>query len=192
MTGNAIRQHVMLDALEPQLCVTVEYFVRMTPLSRRAVSQAATNLISRGLLERVERGCFQLTRQGVEFKASGQKLTSGPNKPTTGIYKRCPKSLRSRIWKAIATMDKFTVRDLVGLAATGEEKDAMNNATRFVRDLCRAGYLRRLGVREATAAPTSNGLLRFSKLRHTGPIAPTKRKHGMFDHNLEELFLWIG
>ncbi len=192
MRGVAVRQHALMDALRPGLCLTVDDLEAVTPLSRRAISQAATALIFRGLLERVEIGCYQLTGAGVDFKASGAPLNSGPIRPKSGHYKRRPKSMRTRIWRALAVMDKFTIRDVVSVTAHGGERDALNNAGRYLRDLCRAGYLRRMAVRERDGVPTSNGLVRYTRLRHTGPIAPTKRQSGMFDHNLQELVPWIG
>ena len=192
MSGTADRQQALLDALEIGSCLTVDDLVAATPLTRRAVSQAAQGLMTRGYLVRVERGCFQLTGAGEAAKERGETLTSGPIRPHT-IRIRTPrrrKTLRTCLWRAMPTLGKFTVEDLVSLAASGGEKAAINNAQRFVRELVRIGYVRAMPRRTDDGKPTSNGLKRYALLTHTGPFPPAKTRGGMYDRNTGELVPW--
>ena len=191
MTGRAIHQEELLQAIEPGVCLTIDELADVTALARRQITNAAMKLITRGFVERVEIGCFQLTAAGRTARDSKVELTCGPNAPRTGVRRQKP-NLRSRVWRAMATVDKFTVRELVAVAQTGEESNAVTNIAGYFRILAKVGYLRQLPVREKGTALTSNGFKRYLRLRHTGPQAPraNARDKTVFDPNTGETLSW--
>lgn len=189
--GNARNQEALVAALPADACLTVEELSARVSIERRAVVTTAARLIDRGLLERVERGCFRLTGEGVRAQAEGVDLNSGPRGRHTG--RRTPRrtTLRTRLWRAMRTSGKFTVGDLLTAAARGHEKAAHSNAYRYLKRLEEAGYLRRLRARAPGVAVTSNGFVRWALLTDTGPDAPIPRRRDgrweVFDPNTREV-----
>lgn len=183
----------LLRTLGPERCLTLDALAGRMAASRKNVSEAATRLISRGYVERVERGCFRLTAEGRRALAEGRTVTSGPNGPHTGPRKPNRRSLRGRLWNAMRVLGKFTVADLVRLAGAGAEKGAYSNAWGYVRGLEKAGYFRRLpGVKGEHL--TSNRLKRFMLVRNDGLEPPTvrPRKGEVWDPNTGEVHPWSG
>jgi len=184
----------LLKEVGPDQCLTIDVLADAMQTTRHIVSLVATRLITRGYLERAEIGCFRLTGEGKTALAEGRKITSGPIGPHTGVRKPNRNStLRKRLWNAMRVLGKFTISDLVSNAARGEEKDAYNNARRYVRGLDRAGYFRNLrGVKGNSL--TSNNLKRFALIRNSGPEAPMLRpsKSEVYDPNTGEAHPWIG
>ena len=190
--GRAIHQEALLKALAPGLCLTIDQLEGSGGLSRRQITNAAMGLIRRALVERVELGCFRLTAEGITLRAAGTPLTSGPNAPHTGQRRTRKPNFRTRIWRAMAVRDKFAIGDLVAVAARGEERDPMSNAGRYLAALANAGYIRRLPVKGRGTALTSNGFVRYVRLRHTGPSAPIVKTGGkaVYDPNTRETVSW--
>lgn len=183
-TGRSLIQEAVRDQLPPQACLTIdELDAALTEHSRHNIVKATLKLMSRGLLERVELGCYQLTSKGMESRANGEVLTSGPNAPLTGkARKQKGTNLRLRVWRVMSVKQKFTIDDLLSVTAKGEEKNAHNNVQKYLKHLCQAGYLRELR-RAPGEALTSNGFKRYQLIRHTGPQAPVLRKGGIYDRN---------
>ncbi|MBO9421740.1 hypothetical protein J7481_19690 [Labrenzia sp. R4_2] len=177
----------LLTALSDGSCQTVDELDTKLPLNRRQISDGAGSLIMRGLLERVEVGCYRLTREGKAAAADGRVISSGPYRPDRGRC-RAPQcnTLRQRAWNAMRMGNAFTIGDLAMAASTGGEKNPEGNLQRYLNRLVRAGYLAELPVRVRGTKLTSNGFKRFRLIRDTGPIAPVFRpkKRDFFDHNL--------
>ncbi len=185
MCGRGYNQEAVRDAILPDACLTIDQLDVTLELPRRDIVKAAGALISRGLIERVERGCFRLTEAGQKSQAEAEVLTSGPNAPLTCKKTRKKSTLRLRMWRAMAVQKKFTIGDLISAAAKGEEKNARNNAQRYLRALTVVGYLREL-PREPGVKMTSNGFKRYAVLRHTGPKAPKLNPGNIYDPNTGE------
>lgn len=185
--GRSLRQEAVRDQLPPNACLTIDELAAALPeYSRRDIVKATLKLISRGLLERVERGCYQLTSAGITSRDAAQALTSGPNEPLTAKTRtRKGSTLRRRIWRVMAVKQKFTIDDLLSVSTRGEEKNARNNVQKYLRCLFKAGYLRELR-RAPGEAITSNGFKRYQLIRYTGPQAPVLREDGVFDRNTGE------
>lgn len=170
-------------------CLAIDELATATGLEHRAVSAAAAKLVRDDLVERVARGCFQLTAAAREALASGTEVVfrSGPRGPTPRT-RPVAGSLRARLWHAMRIREKFTIGDLLGLAAQ-DETQAPCNAGRYLSDLARAGYVRVLARRAPGHKPTSNGCLRYSLIRNTGPLAPiVRRKRAeIYDPNTREV-----
>jgi hypothetical protein len=140
-------------------------------------------LIFRGLVERVETGCYQLTLAGSAAKARGDVITSGPWKPDTAKHRKpVQDTFRQRLWNAIRMSRSFTIGDLVIAAGRGE-KDPENNATWYIRHLRAAGYIAELPVRQKGTRLTSNGFKRWRLLRDTGDKAPVYRPKAKLVHD---------
>jgi len=185
--GRSFIQEAVRDQLPPHACLTIDELDTALPeYPRRKIVMATLKLMSRGLLERVERGCYQLTSKGIANQAAGEALTSGPNAPLTAKTRaKKGTNLRLRIWRAMAVKQKFTIDDLLAVAERGDEKNARNNVQKYLRHLCQAGYLRELR-RAPGDAMTSNGFKRYQLVRHTGPRAPALRPNGIYDRNTGE------
>lgn len=191
MTGVAINQMAILGALGPGVCLTVDQLDRQLPeIGRKAVVKSAGAMIASGLLCRVETGCYRLTAKGLRCKRDGTVITSGPNGPDTALVRKArPTTLRQKLWNAIRARKKFSIDELLRLACNGSERDAHNNACKFVSALERVGYLRSL-KRAPGAALTSNGFQRWQLLKEmdTGIDAPVIRQSGeVFDRNRNQI-----
>jgi len=187
MTGRATRLEAIRDALPPHACLTIDELDVLVGLPRKEIVKSTSRLMSRGLLERVERGCYQLTAAGIESRKTGEALTSGPISPATTKSRKKKPNLRTRLWRAMCVKQKFTINDLVAICAKGPEKNPHENARKYLRALEQAGYLRTLPKQHGQAL-TSNGFKRFQLMRQTGPQAP-EVKHGgehVFDPNTGE------
>ena len=179
-----------LDA--PPSCLPLDMLVDVTGLDRRQISNAVVGLIARDLVERKERGCYQLKENWETAVADGAPLTSGPRGPMART-RPMANSLRQRLWQAMRMTGKFTLADLLPLACTGQERDAEGNAQRYLRALVRAGYLHTFRKRADDGKPCSNGLLRYSLIRNSGPDAPflSKGRH-VYDRNTGTQYLLAG
>lgn len=159
-------------------------------MTAHQVEQACLKLRKHGLLEKSGQGCHTITKAGEEAIAEGKKLRSGPNGQHTGQRKRNRNTLRVKVWRAIRIRNKFSIPELSMLVAEGDEKDIINNIGKYVRVLCKAGYLTKLPTREKGSAITSNGHIRYWLVPEfdTGPEAPVWKvaKKAVFDPNTEE------
>lgn len=192
MQGRSHSQEAVLQLLQPGSCLTMDVIHEALDLNRRQISDAASKLISRGYLERVETGCYQLTPEGQEARKNGVKITSGPNKPHTGL-KKTRNTLRRKVWRALPTLGAFTSYDLEGLFAEGTEKNAKNNIQAYLRILAKAGFIFELPRREGDGKLTSNGLKRYrlKQERYTGHLPPiAKGSRQVLDPNTRELHSW--
>jgi hypothetical protein len=97
-------------------------------------------------------------------------------------------TFRERAWRSMRIRRRFTIGDIVSDAARETEKDARNNATRYVWLLRRAGYVRAMPHRQQGTALTSNGFKVFALVQDTGPRAPIWRQAQavLHDFNLGE------
>lgn len=181
--GNASVQHAVLAALSAsRRCLTIEEMVAAAGISRRQVSNGAVGLIARDYAVRRERGCYEVTEEGLEAHAAGTPLTGGPTGPMER-KKPVANALRARLWRAMRMKGKFSLGDLLNLAANGDERDAVNNAGRYIRALVAAGYLTELR-RAKPDRPGSNGTKRYALLRNSGPLTPMLRRGGdIYDPN---------
>lgn len=169
-------------------CLTIDVLAEDLDVPRHALSMAASALIRKGLVERVERGCFQLSAEGSQAAASGLEITSGPNGPMAAQRQPMRNTLRQRAWTVMRMSRKFSIPDLLIPSVMGEEKNPQNNLQRYCKGLCNAGILRRLSRVQKGTAHGSNGFPVYLLARDLGPIAPTLRpqSRSIFDHNAQE------
>lgn len=169
-------------------CQTIDQIVSALRLTHRQVSNGAGKLILRNYLERVEIGCYQLTRDGLTAKHNGTVITSGPWRPdTAGTRKPVRDTFRQRLWSAMRMSGAFTIGELV-MAASRDDADPENHTGRYLRYLKAAGYVVELPVRAKGTHQTSNGFKRYRLLKNTGPTAPLyQAKHrSLHDYNSGE------
>ncbi len=177
----------LMQALFGGVCLTIDELDASVDLNRRQISAAAGQLVLRGLAERVERGCYQLTKAGIAAVERGEVITSGPYRPHTAPARRAAaNTLRQRAWNAMRMSGTFTLADIVMAAAQASDGDPDANVKRYVRQLALAEYVVELPVRGKGTALTSNGFKRFRLIKNTGPIAPVARIRSktVHDHNL--------
>lgn len=193
MPGEAVTQKTVLEMLESGQCLTIAAMADISGTARCKLVQGAAGLLRRGLVERVETGCYQLTPDGLDFKRSGQKLTSGPNGKMTAprVMKN---TFRKRLWRAMRIRRKFTIGDLIMLSTTGVDKSPKTNAQKYVRFMVRAGYLLEMPRRIPDGKLTSNGLKQYMLSRNNGPAAPVVRvaKKEVYDPNIRQSFPYAG
>lgn len=178
----------VLHSLGDGSCQTIDYLVEMLGLSRRQVSDGAAKLVFRGLLERIEAGCYRLTAEGMKAAQAGEIITSGPFRPhTVKKPKAFPDTFRQRLWTAMRMSGTFTLGEVAMIAARGDS-DPENNAAWYLRHLRDAGYVAELRTRQPGTRLTSNGFKRFRLLKDTGMKAPVYRTktRTLFDYNTGE------
>lgn len=157
-------------------------------ISAKRASKAASALVLRGYLVRIGVGCFKLTSTGTVALASSKVITSGPiNADATVPHRAITYGFRDRLWQSMRMRGSFTIHDVVS-DAVDAEADAINDASRYIRILKGAGYVRDLPGRVAGTRPGSNGYKRFKLVKNTGPRAPLHRsKRGVIhDFNTGE------
>lgn len=194
--GEAVQQGFLpttiLNSLKDGACQTIDDLVVGLELTRRQVSDGAAKLIFRGLLERVETGCYQLTPAGLEAARSGEVIKSGPWRPdTVSVRKPLPDTFRQRLWTAMRMSRTFTIGDVAMIAARPDDESPENNAAWYVRRLRWAGYVAELPVRQKGTRLTSTGFKRYRLLKDTGSVAPVYRPkiRALYDHNTQEALL---
>ncbi|MGZ2403334.1 MarR family transcriptional regulator [Rhizobium ruizarguesonis] len=179
----------VLHSLTDGACRTIDDLAESLKLTRRQVSDGAAKLVLRGLLERIEAGCYQLTSSGISAAAAGEVIKSGPWRPdTVTVRKPLPDTFRQRLWTAMRMSKTFTIGEVAMIAARAGDESPENNAAWYVRHLRQAQYVVELPVRQQGTRLTSNGFKRYRLLKDTGFLAPVyqPKKKSVFDHNTGE------
>ncbi len=171
-------------------CLATDDIARTLPETpRKQVNETLGRLVMRGFAERTERGCFRLTQAGKSELAARQPFRPGPRGKRTRPMGPKSNRLRQRAWNAMRIKKRFTMDDLVTLAARGGEKEPKSNLRRYCKSLLLAGYLSTRAERSlAGQAPSSNGLIVYRLEKDTGEIAPAvaQDSQSIFDHNSKE------
>lgn len=179
----AIGKHMLNE------CITNERLVELTKLEPRQVENSTLRLRNHGFIKLVDKGCYRVTQDGITALQSNRKIRSGPKgqQATVRVFKD---SLRARVWRAIRIRKNFSIPELTGLVARGDERDAECNIRKYLIALEGAGYLIRMKKRIPGTALTSNGFARWrlDLEKNTGPEAPIWRskKETVFDPNTNE------
>ncbi len=187
MTDVASNQHRILYHLGAR-CEVIADIAAALELTNIQVGKATGELIARGYLERVERGCFQLTEEGAQAVRDGVRICAGHIGPTAGIRKPVRNTMRQRAWKAMQIHREFTVPDIAMVVARDDPAAAFGSLQAYLRQLVAAGYVMRSAHKAPGTAVTSNGFNLFRLIRDTGPRAPVfSKKRGSFhDFNTGE------
>lgn len=175
---------------QPGECLREIDLAERAGLTFKQCESACLVLVRRGLLTRRVAGCHTLTAEGRQALDDGRRIASGPQHPhVAGRRIVRAETARDRMWSALRIEGKATLDDLVMLVAQGDEADLKNNLAKYMRLLERAGYVRRLRVKEAPMRVTSNGCVRWALMpdRNTGPIAPrpVPKRRALYDGNHE-------
>ncbi|QXH25106.1 helix-turn-helix DNA binding domain protein [Rhodobacter phage RcWaterboi] len=166
----AVLQHLALPLTAP----TIQIALALGVTSKR-VSKAAASLVDRGYISRDRPGIYKITFRGLQAIADGKVITSGPVDASGNVLSRPETNgFRDRVWRSMRLRGIFTIEDVVCDAVDGE-KDAINDAGRYVRILRSAGYVIEMPDRRKGTRPRSNGMKRFRLDRNTGPRAPLYR-----------------
>ncbi len=190
MKGNATKLLRALVPAEGHLgALTVAELRAATSLTSMQIREAADSLIARELATRSARGMLRITTAGLLKAASGATITSGPNGPKATDERS---TFRNRVWRALRMLSRFTVGDVVRLAANGSEANAQDHAYKYVEALARAGILSRLPHRreKSTASAGCRGHSIYVLANDLGPKAPhwNKRTAQVSDPNHGEVF----
>lgn len=174
---------IVLMNLPAGACLTLDALEGRYELSRQQISNAIGRLVVRGLVERAQAGCYQLTKEGQLAKKNGAIDVAPRNQPP----KLPPNNFPQRIWSTMRMSGVFTIGDLV-TAANWPAADAEARARVYVRRLKSAGYVIELPTRQKGVHQFSNGFKRFRLIRNTGPFAPAYKlnRNVMRDDNLRE------
>lgn len=176
----------LIQNLSDGACRTIDQLDASMDHGRKEIVKAAGRLIHRGLIERVEIGCYRLSSDGKEAAASGEEIKSGPFRPDRGKCRKPRDTMRQRAWQAMRMSGSFTIGDIAMAAAGPNDTKPEGNLQKYFRALRHAGYLIELPVRAEGTALTSNGFKRFRLMKDTGFTAPVYRakEETIFDHNL--------
>jgi len=181
MAGTGTQLAAVLGAVGKGFA-TLDQLADHLPVARNRITDRAGRLVTLGLLVRLEKGVFSLTPAGVEHLAHDRPFRSGPRGPHTGL-KTSTDTLVQRAWSAMRRLGRFTVPELVVLAARGDEKSPQNNIQTYIRRLVSGGYVAVLPVRCPGSTQTSNGFRTFRLVRDTGVLAPVWSKGRIIDRN---------
>lgn len=166
-------EHLLKAIAETEAdCLTTAAMARASALTRRRVVQCCDVLRRRGFIERVRRGCYRVTDLGRAVVERDERIRSGPVRAHTGKREVSRTTLRAKIWTALRILKKGTVNDFLELAQSGTERNAVNNAYKYLRALELAGYVQQMKVREAGTAPSSNGFKRYLLVNDSGALPP--------------------
>lgn len=189
--GNATHQAALLAVMATGNggSLTIDQLDATLPIGRKQIATAAARLIQRAYVERAETGVYRLTLTGRKALEDGVSLTSGPHRKRRK-YPVLQDTLRQRAWKAMRLNTRFTVPDIVTLAARDTDGDAEGNIRRFCHQLVRCGYLAQLPGLVRGNKETSPGFACYRLLRDTGDAAPQYRAkdRGFYDRNTREVF----
>ncbi len=149
--------------------------------SSRQINSSLCRLVTHGLVERVEKGCYQLTAKGFEALEKDNFYEEHNTAPRP-YYKARPRNARDRIWQAMRILQKFTMADLAIRAET-----TCSNVSKYLRPLEKAGYISFLR-KAGDDAPTSNGVNVYRLIRDTGEKRPLykARFNWVIDQNTGE------
>lgn len=154
-------------------CLTIAAMAEASDMDRRKVFNRCDVLRRRKFIEHVRTDCYRITALGRGIVERGGRIRSGPARgATAGKRPVDRKTLRAKVWTALRQLEKGTAGDMLALAKTGTERDALNNARKYLQVLCRAGYVTPLKTREPGTAPTSAGFVRYLLVKNTGPLPP--------------------
>lgn len=169
------------------ICLTVTQMAEALGVTRLQASNAAARLIRRDYLVKMAGGCFQLSDLGRAAAEAGTVITSGPmgKRNAVTVYRD---TFRQRAWASIRFNRRFTISQIVRAAARNDEKNARENARKYIALLAAAGFVKELPRRAPGNAISSNGFKRFMLVRDTGRRAPVYREslHAMHDFNTGE------
>lgn len=177
-----------LNHAKPRDCFTVPRLREATGLTAKQVENALNKLRKHGLVS-LDRMGLHLTDAGRAAAENGTHH-SGPRGRQPGARGRAD-GLRARAWRAMRVRRKFSIADLLMLAADGTERDPESNLLKYIKALTRAGILIELKRRDAPASLTSNGAKRWwlTAENDPGPLPPTVRwqRNQVYDPNKEAL-----
>ncbi|MGB0747150.1 MAG: hypothetical protein ACPGO3_00245 [Magnetospiraceae bacterium] len=187
--GSGSHTQALLEAL-PQGgdCRTLDVLSGLTGLSHRQVSDACAILIRHGLVTRVSRGCFGLSKAGAEARAAGKKITSGPNGQMGKRRSGRRKTARQKLWTYLRACRSKKQKVTAPEIATMTDISAASIQA-YLAALRNAGYVAWIGKPHPGTAPTSNGFRKYFLVRDTGALAPAWNNVSgeMFDPNLGEV-----
>ena len=188
MSGTASHQMAVLGAIGSKT-VTLDALAADLPISAKKLATAAGKLVARDYVERLEAGVYRLTLTGREALEEGVTLSSGPHRGRSK-HPVFADTLQQRAWKAMRLAGRFTIGDIVALAATERDKTPEGSLQRFFLRLRRAGYLVELPTRVKGTAETSNGFKQWRLVRDTGDHAPRylEASDSFRDWNTQEVF----
>ena len=90
----ATHQTQVLHALSPGACKTLPVLSDALGLTHRQMCNAASALIGKGLVKRIDIGRYRLTPDGERAVAAGVAITSGPNAPFEAVRRPMADTLR--------------------------------------------------------------------------------------------------
>lgn len=161
----------LLQVLSNGACLTIQALEQELDLTRRQISDAASCLLRRDYLMRMDVGCYQLTEAGLSAAQAGEIITSGPKGPHFGI-RRVKNTLRERAWRSMRVQKRFTIPDIVSSAAIETDGNPHESVARYLRALRDAGYVKASARRVDKVSETSNGFKVWMLIRDTGRLAP--------------------
>lgn len=169
-------------ATRDSLC---DLFGRDTSVMGRAIGMLIFDKLARSSTG----NSYAPTAKGRKLIQEGGEVKSGP-KPgrRQAVRKTKTDTLQARAWRAILVKKRFTVSEIVAVAAKETDKDPIGSIRRYVNHLSRAGFLTELPRRQPTKTYKKQGEKIFWLRAQHGRLPPRVRKDkdgtpGMFDPN---------
>ncbi len=142
--------------------------------SSRQINSSLCKLVTHGLVERMEKGCYQLTSKGAAALESDNFYAEHNTAPRQS-YRPKRRTVRDRLWQAMRMLEKFSTKDLI--IRTEARKD---NTQSYIKKLSQAGYisvLRKVG-----------GENLYRLIKNTGDKTPfySPKHRAVIDPNTQE------
>lgn len=174
-------------------CLTLDELAERIQHPRRTIVKRMQALMQNGFAKSVRVGCYAATPQGHKRHMDGGEIVSGPKGKMDKTRSAKRQSLRARLWRALRTLQRATVSDLLQVAAQPEEvAKGVDSAHRLLSQLTRAGYARKLPRRSNPTRDYSNGEVIYFLLKNTGPLSPMEStdkatgERGLKDRNTKD------
>ncbi len=142
--------------------------------SSRQINSSLCRLVTHGLVERIEKGCYQLTAKGFEALASDNFYAEHNTAPRHS-YRPKRRTIRDKLWQAMRMLEKFTANDLVIRSEAKED-----NAKSYIEKLRKAGHI--VILRKA------GGVNLYKLVKSTGDKTPfySPKHEAVIDPNTNE------
>lgn len=175
-------------------CLTLDDLAERISSPRKVIVKRMQALMHNKFAKSVRVGCYAATPQGHKRHMEGGEIKSGPKTGSKVNHRTASRtSLRARLWKALRTLQRATISELLQVAVSPEDGASVrDSAYRLLSQLTRAGYVRKLPKRSKPTRDCSNGEVIYFLLNNTGPLPPMETTEkvtglrGLKDRNSKE------
>ena len=166
------RQNALVELLRPGPCLTTAEMATELGWKRDDVNVACRGLVTKGWIDRLQRGCYVLSPAGRAAADHGETIEAVDDpRSARRPLRPARRTVRDRLWSAIRISRKFDLARLEELAGANRPI-----ASAFVVRLARVGIVSELKRSPATSGTC--GTKRWLLLNDLGPMTPVLKQDG--------------